>query len=421
MIPRPRPATAIPADSWPRCWSANKPKYAWRATSCPGARCRRRRTRREGHRDDDSRQHACPAGSSLAAGLDPFGEPRVPRGAQLGNSSSSRPSMASVSPPTSPITTKPASASVGPETIKARPAPPRTGRARGAGGPTRRDRRRRTTLPERPRHRPRRCRGRCGMPRIGRGADPPCTTRSAGRRPWADHPLAPPAQLGELGAHKRWRDRPDERDRVSLARRTPSARRGPRRAARRPSRPPASGRSARWAPRCRARRCRRRPGRRAPRRPRASPSTASVSCQATCGFSGFPKFRQFVRPSGSAPTQARLAAHSYTASAAPRRGSHATRRPLPSIETAIAGVAPRAQREHGRIGLSGRRTVRDWTIGSYCSNTGRREARFAERSSASSVSAGDSSPVSTASGAPYSRSMAVRAGGRTADNHRREP
>ena len=28
---------------------------------------------------------------------------------------------------------------------------------------------------------------------------------------------------------------------------------------------------------------------------------------------------------------------------------------------------------------SGRRTVRDWTIGSYCSNTGRREAMFAER------------------------------------------
>src|SRR3954452_5348601 len=28
---------AIPADSWPRCWRAYRPKYASRATSCPGA------------------------------------------------------------------------------------------------------------------------------------------------------------------------------------------------------------------------------------------------------------------------------------------------------------------------------------------------------------------------------------------------
>ena len=66
------------------------------------------------------------------------------------------------------------------------------------------------------------------------------------------------------------------------------------------------------------------------------PSTARVSCQATCGFSGLPKLRQLVRPSGSAPTQARFAAHSQTASAAPMYGSQATRRPLPSIETASA-------------------------------------------------------------------------------------
>ena len=51
-----------------------------------------------------------------------------------------------------------------------------------------------------------------------------------------------------------------------------------------------------------------------------SPSTASRSCHATWGFSGFPKLRQLVSPSGRAPTQARLAAHSYTASAAPARG-----------------------------------------------------------------------------------------------------
>ena len=50
----------------------------------------------------------------------------------------------------------------------------------------------------------------------------------------------------------------------------------------------------------------------------ARPATARVSCQATWGFSGLPKFRQLVSPSGSAPTQARLAEHSSTASTAPR-------------------------------------------------------------------------------------------------------
>ena len=59
-----------------------------------------------------------------------------------------------------------------------------------------------------------------------------------------------------------------------------------------------------------------------------------------CGFSGLPKLRQLVRPSGSAPTQARLRAHSSTASTAPVYGSQATRRPLPSIETAIAPLPP---------------------------------------------------------------------------------
>ena len=32
-VRRPPSDTAIPADSWPRCWSANSPKYARRATS----------------------------------------------------------------------------------------------------------------------------------------------------------------------------------------------------------------------------------------------------------------------------------------------------------------------------------------------------------------------------------------------------
>ena len=55
-----------------------------------------------------------------------------------------------------------------------------------------------------------------------------------------------------------------------------------------------------------------------------------------------------MRPSGSAPTQARLALHSSTASTAPRYGSQATRRPLPSIETAIADAG--RQLQHRGVG-----------------------------------------------------------------------
>src|SRR3954464_9611778 len=76
-----------------------------------------------------------------------------------------------------------------------------------------------------------------------------------------------------------------------------------------------------------------------------------------CGFSGLPKFRQLVSPSGSAPTQARFAAHSSTASTAPRYGSQATRRPLPSIETAIApspgSLSTAASASSGRRGAGG--------------------------------------------------------------------
>ena len=55
----------------------------------------------------------------------------------------------------------------------------------------------------------------------------------------------------------------------------------------------------------------------------------------------------------------------------------ATARALPSSSARTAASA-----------CSGRRTVRDWTIGSYCSNSGRREARLGLASSASSVSRG---------------------------------
>jgi len=104
-----------------------------------------------------------------------------------------------------------------------------------------------------------------------------------------------------------------------------------------------------------------------------------------CGFSGFPKFRQLVRPSGSAPTQARFAAHSSTASIAPVYGSAATRRPLPSIETPMAGGWDPFNMRTAASDCSGRRAVREPTMQSYCSNSGRREAMFGDSSSASRV------------------------------------
>ena len=187
-------------------------------------------------------------------------------------------------------------------------------------------------------------------PAADRVPDPACAPRIASSSASGSAPDGGrPRELGELRARQRGLERADERDRIAIARKAePPAARDRRRACRR-CRRPGWGRSARPGPRCRARRCRPRPGSPSAWHASASPSTASVSCHATCGFSGLPKFRQLVSPSGSAPTQARLAAHSYTASAAPRRGSHATRLPLPSIETAIARAV--GQRQHGGVGL----------------------------------------------------------------------
>src|SRR4051812_21614633 len=119
----------------------------------------------------------------------------------------------------------------------------------------------------------------------------------------------------------------------------------------------------------------------------ASPLIARSSCQATLGFSGLPKLRQLVRPRGSAPTQARFWAHSSTASTAPAYGSQATRRPLPSIATAIA------RSDSGIINTaasadSGLRAVREPTTESYCSNAQRFEATFGAPSSAQRIAEG---------------------------------
>ena len=56
--------------------------------------------------------------------------------------------------------------------------------------------------------------------------------------------------------------------------------------------------------------------------------------------------------------------HSSTASTVPVYGSQATRRPEPSIDTAIA--LPPGIESTAASACSGRRTVRDCTMQSYC-------------------------------------------------------
>jgi hypothetical protein len=73
---------------------------------------------------------------------------------------------------------------------------------------------------------------------------------------------------------------------------------------------------------------------------------------------------------------------------------------LPSIETAIAPLPPSlASDRTAASAVCGRRTVRDPTIGSYCSNTKRFEAIEGALSSASSVSSALASGASRAGGA----------------------
>ena len=174
-------------------------------------------------------------------------------------------------------------------------------------------------------------------------------------------------------------ERADDRDRVALGGEAePPGALGV--GQRRPSRSPASGRSARRRPRCRATRCRRRPAPRAPGRPgdalapppsAARPRAASRDCRNSGSWSG----RAASRPRSALPrTQ-------NTASTAPRgrmRPAGRCRRSRPRSPAV-------RQRQNGGVGLSGRRTVRDCTTESYCSNTGRREAMLAEPISASSV------------------------------------
>src|SRR6202142_1431448 len=96
------------------------------------------------------------------------------------------------------------------------------------------------------------------------------------------------------------------------------------------------------------------------------PSMASLNCHITSGFSGLPKFRQFVAAMGRAPVQATLRAASTTACIAPRRGSREHQRPLPSVARAIARLVS-FSRSTAASPDPGPMRVFVRTIESYCS------------------------------------------------------
>ena len=147
---------------------------------------------------------------------------------------------------------------------------------------------------------------------------------------------------------------------VQLVARTPAARNQTHVVARgRRSRRPASAGSRRRRCRCRARRCRRPPGCRAPRTPGQSLRSPRPAPSRPRGFSGLPKLRQSVIPSGSPPAQATLRAASRTASAPPVNGSSAPIRPVPSSVTARPRYDGRSRST--AASRPGRRTVRDCT------------------------------------------------------------
>src|ERR1700723_184042 len=96
------------------------------------------------------------------------------------------------------------------------------------------------------------------------------------------------------------------------------------------------------------------------------PSIASENCHITSGFSGLPKFRQFVAAMGRAPVQATLRAASTTACIAPRRGSRKHQRPLTSVARAIARLVS-FRRSTDESPEPGRMRVFGRTLEWYCS------------------------------------------------------
>ena len=399
-------------------------KYARRATSCPGAKMPKtpHSSRGPSRWSIHGSTHAQPP-SRLAAGLDPFGEACVPRAARNSETaSSSSPSMASV-----------VAADLA-DHDKARQCLDQAGddersprrlaeRVEPVGQADRRtdpagdaDSARATATPPSAMswalwNAPDRTRARTASWTIRQPAGSVGGSSPTG---------ACAAQLAELGSDERGLERADERDRVALAREP---------------HPPGPGCAGQLADHADHGRREDRPGRRLVVERDVAADDRDTERLARLGQSldRLGQLPGHVRLLGVAEVQAVGQAERLGADAGEVGGALVDRlgRAAREDRRRLAGrcrrSTPRSRSPSGSTSTaasasSGRRTVRDWTIGSYCSNTGRREAMFAERSSASSVSAGDSSPVSTAAPAPRTdRSMAVRARGRTADNRRPAP
>ena len=132
----------------------------------------------------------------------------------------------------------------------------------------------------------------------------------------------------------------------------------------------------------------------------AMPSMASLSCHMTSGCSGLPKLRQFTRPSGSAPTQARFITDSATTAAVPERGSRRHQRWLPSVVRASprpVGTPVRGSLSRNTVASPpGPSTVLRNSWWSYCDDTHDVSASRPSRSSFGSAGASSASAVSAA-------------------------
>src|SRR5215471_10773581 len=106
------------------------------------------------------------------------------------------------------------------------------------------------------------------------------------------------------------------------------------------------------------------------------PSIACESCHMISGFSGLPKFRQFVAATGMAPVQATLRADSATACMAPSFGSSQHQRPLQSSDMASARCVPLIR--ISPASPPGPSTVLVCTMESYCSQIHRLEQMLDE-------------------------------------------
>ena len=160
------------------------------------------------------------------------------------------------------------------------------------------------------------------------------------------------AQLLQLRALQRGLERADQGDRVPLLGEGDAGRTARDRAACPPSRRSAWGRSAPRRPRCRATRCRPRRARRAPAGVAQGRATARVELPGDVRLLGVAEVEAVGEPERLGADAGQVARRTRAPPRPrPAYGSQATRRPLPSIDTAIA---PRAaiglEREHRGVG-----------------------------------------------------------------------